>query len=258
VTGDDYFDGLAPIWVLAPTTGDAGVTVPNDPDNPPLLSTGWTVYSGTDAGQQFSDSTPLAPGVDPGGARDVNNDPIDIPEMVPLAEAYAANNPKISAKLTSAHPETKYGWYSGPVTITFTCTDPPVGGITGSCPSPITVTKNGKKLGPWTGRVTAADNAATATVTVRAFGLDTGHAKVKVTGPANGRTYKSKVPAPHCKATESLSGVAACKLTTRKTKIAHGFKETVTATATTRAGLTSSAKLAFKVTTAAKPKNKKH
>jgi hypothetical protein len=42
-------------------------------------------------------------------------------------------------------------------------------------------------------------------------------------------------PKLRCKGTESLPGIATCKLTTRRKKTKLGYRETVTAAATTRA-----------------------
>ncbi|HET7014833.1 MAG TPA: Ig-like domain-containing protein [Streptosporangiaceae bacterium] len=61
--------------------------------------------------------------------------------FAPSSASTATKNPKIAAKLTSAHPKTKFGWYRSPVTITFACSAGSAP-LTGPCPAPVTLSRS--------------------------------------------------------------------------------------------------------------------
>jgi hypothetical protein len=141
-------------------------------------------------------------------------------------------NPVITAALASKNPESKYGWYSAPVTVTFTCTAGSAP-LTGPCPSPMTLSDNGADQ-VVTKTIDGTDGG-TATVSVT-VSIDQTAPKVAVTGITSKATYDAPGPAKiTCAATESLSGLAApCALTLKRTETAI----TWTATATSKAGVT--------------------
>jgi hypothetical protein len=83
--------------------------------------------------------------------------------------------------------------------------------------------------------------------TLTGINLDMGSPTVAVNGPWNGATFRGHVPKARCVAHESLSGIASCKLRTSKKKTPTGYRETVTATATTKANVSKTARVTFTV-----------
>jgi Bacterial Ig-like domain (group 3) len=144
----------------------------------------------------------------------------------------ATTNPVITANVVSRHPASKYGWYRSPVTVSFACT-PGSAPLTGPCPGPVTLTRNGADQ-VVSRTITDADGG-TATVSV-VVSIDQTKPKVTVTGIRNNATYDAPGPAKiGCRATEKISGLAApCKVTVHRTAAAI----TWTATATSKAGIT--------------------
>jgi Bacterial Ig-like domain (group 3) len=123
------------------------------------------------------------------------------------------NDPKITATVASKYRVTKYGWYRAPVTITFTCvaTTAP---LTGPCPARVVLSRNGG--GQSVTRTIMATDGGVATAVVKSINIDLVRPAVRVGGVRNGATYMGKAPTPRCLATDALSGVATCKVTTRK------------------------------------------
>jgi hypothetical protein len=155
----------------------------------------------------------------------------------------ATKNPVISATVSSKYPKTKYGWYRSPVTITFNC----VAGsapLTGPCPGAVTLRRNGAAQSVT--RTIHGTDGGIATVVVSPVSIDQTKPVVKVTGAKNGATYEAPGPAGlKCTATDSLSGLAApCKLTVKRTEA----KVSWTATATSKAGVTTTVTGRFRLT----------
>jgi hypothetical protein len=139
--------------------------------------------------------------------------------------------PTITGAITNGT-KTASGWYSGPVTVTFTCGDALSGVAT--CPDPIVLTANGVNTA--TGTVTdKAGNTTTATV----GGIQIDQEKPTLTSAnvnVQGGTYTlGSVPVATCTATDSFSGVASCKVTVTAGADAVGTIA-YTATATDNAG----------------------
>jgi Bacterial Ig-like domain (group 3) len=155
----------------------------------------------------------------------------------------ARTDPSINAHATSTHARTTTGWYRSAVTVTFTCeaTSAPLSSV---CPSPITLTKSAAGQAA-TGSVVATDGGAAAT-SVSPIDIDRVKPKVSVAGVKAKSTY-SKAPRPKCAATDALSGVATCTLTsTHKTsKGVATYK--VKATATDHAGNVAMKTVTYKV-----------
>jgi hypothetical protein len=151
--------------------------------------------------------------------------------FAPSSASTATKNPKITAKITSAHPKTKFGWYRSPVTITFTCTagSSP---LTGPCPGPVTLSRSA--AAQLVSRTIHGQDGGIATVVVSPVNIDQVPPQVKVTGAKTGGTVDAPGPAKlACAATDKLSGLSGqCKLVISRTESAL----TWTATATDKAG----------------------
>jgi hypothetical protein len=155
----------------------------------------------------------------------------------------ATKNPVISAMVSSKYPKTKYGWYRSPVTITFTCAAGSAP-LTGPCPGAVTLRRNGAAQSVT--RTIHGTDGGIATVDVSPINIDQTKPVVKVTGAKNGATYEAPGPAGlKCTATDSLSGLAApCDLTVKRTEA----KVSWTATATSKAGVTTTVAGRFRLT----------
>lgn len=142
--------------------------------------------------------------------------------------------PAISGAVTAGN-LTASGWYSGPVTVTFTCSDD-LSGIA-ACPDPVILSVNGTNAASGT----ATDKAGN-TRSVIVGGIRIDQEKPTLTAAdvnVQGRIYTlGSTPAATCTATDELSGIASCSVT-----VAGGSSNgvgtwTYTATAVDRAGNT--------------------
>lgn len=139
------------------------------------------------------------------------------------------HDPTITARLSSAHPRTRSGWYRSPVTVHFTCTTNGAG-LTAPCPGPVTLSRNAAAQS--VARTITAVDGGVATVAVSGIDIDRVLPTVAITGISTRAPYFVSAPAGHCVARDALSGVASCRLTRQRT----GSVEVYTATATDRAG----------------------
>ncbi len=138
-------------------------------------------------------------------------------------------NPRIAARVSSAHAKSRYGWYHTAVTVSFTCT-PGTAPLAGACPKRVKLTLDGR--GRSVSRTITARDGGSAAVTVRSLNIDRTAPSVRITGVHGGATYRRKAPAAHCAGRDSLSKVASCRIARRRT----GRTIRYTATATDRAG----------------------
>lgn len=151
-------------------------------------------------------------------------------------EVIKGDDPVITAEVSSSVPQSSFGWFRRPVTVTFTCTAA-AAPIT-SCTEPVTITSEGAAE-EVVGTATAADGgSATETVSVS---IDKTRPTVSITGVKQGKTYKN--PKATCKATDTLSGVASCTLKATTFKVEkpsgrHVTKRAFVAVATDKAGNT--------------------
>ena len=144
----------------------------------------------------------------------------------------ATTNPVITATVTSKYPESSFGWYRSPVTVTFTCTAGSAP-LSAPCPGPVTLTSNGAAQSV-SETITDTDGGM-ATVSVSPINIDQVPPVVRVTGARNGGTYEAPGPKLTCTASDTLSGLAGpCTLTVKQSESAVSW----TATATDKAGNT--------------------
>jgi hypothetical protein len=125
------------------------------------------------------------------------------------------------------------GWYVGPVTVRFTCSDDRSG--VAVCPSDVTLTANGSGQSVTREAIDRAGNTAAATVA--GIKIDDTKPAIALDGIASGGLYTlGAVPAPSCTATDEGSGAADCTVTVTGGQ-ANGVGTFVyTATATDAAG----------------------
>ena len=132
------------------------------------------------------------------------------------------------------------GWYDGPVTVTFSC-EAHGSPLATACPGPVVLNADGADQTA-SGTVTAVDGGA-ATATVDGIDIDAAAPVVRITGVRANGTYAADEPPARCVATDALSGVASCRLTSRTV----GPKVTLTATATDEAGNVRTATTSYRV-----------
>lgn len=205
--------------------------------------TGTVTFSvgGTDIGSAplEAGTATLAKAVPSGAARTVAARYDGDRDFTGSSASITRQDPQITAKVISARPASAAGWFRSPVTVSFKCT-PGGAQLTGACPAPVTL--NGNGAGQSVTRTIAATDGGTATVATTGINIDKVAPSVRVTGVRNGATYTSSVPTARCAATDSISGVASCRLTRHTT----GNRTVWTATATDRAGNTRTTRSAYR------------
>jgi hypothetical protein len=125
------------------------------------------------------------------------------------------------------------GWYVGPVTVHFTCSDALSGVAT--CPDDVILADNGANSAAGTGTDKAGN---TATTTVSGINIDKELPTITDVNVAGGRTYTlGAVPTATCTASDSFSGLAGTCTVTVTGGTPNGVGTfTYTATATDKAG----------------------
>ncbi|WP_162249782.1 MULTISPECIES: invasin domain 3-containing protein [unclassified Nocardioides] len=152
------------------------------------------------------------------------------PEVELVTDRY--DTPSITATLAPSS-SVRNGWFRTPVTVTFACagTLP----LTASCPAPVLLSTDGRDQ--TVSRTVTDTFGSTGSVTSGAVNIDATRPGVIVTGARSGATYKSPRKLV-CKGTDALSGLASCKVTTKKQKSKKRTLVRWTATAVDRAGNT--------------------
>jgi hypothetical protein len=124
----------------------------------------------------------------------------------------------VAARITSSHPE-RYGWYTAPVTVTFTCTRG--GERVAKCRPPVRLIKSG----------------ANQLVAGHRINIDLGAPTLRIGGLTAGATYLISAPTPKCLAQDSVSGIRSCRITERAVSQGVGAQAlTFTARAVNKAG----------------------
>jgi hypothetical protein len=145
----------------------------------------------------------------------------------------------IAGTAASSSPRNAAGWYADPVTVSFACT-PGNAPIVGACPGPATLATSGADQSVT--RTVSDTSGASATATITNIDIDLDAPTVKIKGVKKGKTYPGKKK-PKCRASDTHSGLASCKLKQKK----KGSKYIVTATATDNAGNVTTVTLTYKV-----------
>ena len=140
--------------------------------------------------------------------------------------------PTITARVSSAQVRTKYGWYRSPVTITFTC-DAHGGTLARPCPAPATLRRNGAAQSVSRSVATTDGGVGSVTSTVN---IDHTGPTVRISGVGRRGGYVATAPRARCAGSDSLSGLATCRITHRARSVRDGRQITYTATATDQAG----------------------
>jgi hypothetical protein len=159
------------------------------------------------------------------------------------ADSTSRTDPTITTTVTSTQPQTPRGWYSGPVTVRFACTDGSAQ-LTSPCPAPVTLTDSGG--GQSLTRIVTATDGGVAAATVTGINIDRTPPRVRLTGALNGGVYRGTMPHPACAATDALSGITRCVVRTAPGR--HGLTR-YTATATNGAELSSTVDGNYRVLT---------
>ena len=135
--------------------------------------------------------------------------------------------PSISGAITSGTAG-KNGWYVSPVKVHFTCSDA-LSGLA-SCQDDVTVTTNGAAQSANGSAKDVADNVGTASVA--GINIDNENPTITTVNVAGGFYKLGTAPAATCTATDSFSGLEACKVTVTggTTNGVGTFSNTATAT----------------------------
>jgi autotransporter-associated beta strand protein len=130
------------------------------------------------------------------------------------------SDPAITARLTSSRPSSKFGWYRTPVTVSFTCTAG-AAALNTACPAAVVLDRSGR------------GQSVQRTITSSDGGAATAAVQVNIDRKAPSLRVKRTGNRLRCKARDSLSGIATCKV---RTKTRAGGVVTWVAKATDRAG----------------------
>lgn len=149
------------------------------------------------------------------------------------SDSTVRQDPTILARVSSAQPKSRSGWYRTPVTVRFTCSTHGAT-LAGPCPAPVRLARNGGAQS--LARTIRATDGGVATVNVSGIDIDQSTPAVRVLGVRDRGTYRA-APELACRATDALSGVASCRVT-RKAVGGRGLVKSYayTAVAFDRAG----------------------
>ena len=137
------------------------------------------------------------------------------------AVSTARQDPKVQAKVSGT---ARNGWLNQPVTVTFSCAP---GSAPVACPAPVVIDKEG--AGQTVTRTVVAADGGIAVVTSAPVSLDLTAPTARTVGVEAGRVYNGTAPDAACAATDALSGLESCAVTTSGERPGT-IRTTVTAT----------------------------
>jgi Bacterial Ig-like domain (group 3) len=143
--------------------------------------------------------------------------------------------PTIAARVTSAAPKNKHGWWHTTVKVHFVC-NAAGSSIDGGCPPPVVLAQSSPDLDVTRTIRTAA--GATATVALRGIKIDLTQPKVEIVGVRNHALYHGSRPPVSCAAADRVSGIESCKVITTVKRSSTIETITYMAAATSGAGVT--------------------
>lgn len=122
------------------------------------------------------------------------------------AVSTARKDPTVQAKVSGT---ARNGWYNQPVTVTFSCAP---GSAPVACPDPVVIGTEG--AGQTVTRTVVAADGGIAVVTTAPVSLDLTAPTARTLGVEAGRVYNGTAPDAACAATDALSGLESCAVTT--------------------------------------------
>jgi len=162
-------------------------------------------------------------------------------DFIGSAASTSRTDPTIKATVTSARPKTARGWYSGPVTVRFSCAAGSAQ-LTSPCPATVRLARSG--AGQSITRIITTTDGGAAVATVTGLNIDRTRPSVRVRGARNGALYRGTRSRPTCAAADALSGVVRCVV---RVKTRHDGLTHYTATATNGAGLSATTRGSYRV-----------
>lgn len=135
--------------------------------------------------------------------------------------------PTITATLASAKPKNSHGWWHTAVTVHFSCASAG-SAIVGGCPSAVSL--NRSSANERVSRTITTAAGASATITLSGIKIDLTKPHVKLVGIRSHALYRGLIPPVGCVASDPVSGIASCRISTRVKH--HGTSEMITYRAT--------------------------
>ncbi|HTW20902.1 MAG TPA: Ig-like domain-containing protein [Mycobacteriales bacterium] len=217
---------------IEPSSLSATVTVPGH-SNVTVTGTVEFTVDGNDAGSAaLSNGTAtLSHSLAPGASYDVAANYLGNGDFDTSTTSAQRTDPTIHATVHSTKPKTAYGWYSTPVTVTFTCT---AGSASFSAPCPAAVKLTHSGAGQHVSRTVTDLDGGAATAKVKGINIDRSAPKVTVKGVKNGGVYAGRFNRGRCAGRDKQSGIVKCTL---RTKVGRNGVRHYVATAVNRAGL---------------------
>lgn len=169
------------------------------------------------------------------GDADYTGSAVTVTTSGPNIEPTFVAKPTIAARLTSARPKNKQGWWHTAVKVQFVCNgagSPIIGG----CPRPVLLRRSGADL--VVTRTIRTAGGDTSTVKLRGIKLDMTSPRVKLIGIREHALYRGRGPHVSCAASDPISGIRLCRVSRTAKRGPTIETVTYTATATSWAGVT--------------------